>query len=582
MTLRAAIVLPLLAALAFATACSGGNGDSTPTSAVPGGPGATGGSNNGTPGTTQSVTLDFSFEPILSGFKRPVFVTSNGIAGDERLFVVEKGGLIRIVADGAIQPMPFLNVTSLVATSGNEQGLLGMAFHPDFERNGRFFIAYTGITAGAGDNTVAEYRVSAANPDLADPATGKIILAIPDFAANHNGGMIAFGPDGYLYFGTGDGGQAGDPRQNGQDKEALLGKMLRLDVDNVPPGSTYGIPASNPFANGGGAPEAWAYGLRNPWRFSFDRETGDLYIADVGQAKFEEVNFQSATSKGGENYGWNIVEGSECYTGSGCDKTTSVAPVVAYDHSKGCSITGGYVYRGAAYPEIAGLYLYTDYCSGTVWSLTRGDNTFSSSILLEGVDSVTSFGEDNAGEMYAVDDNGNLRKLVVERTVTTSAPASGQKRVKLTVESPEFGGGRALPSTYTCDGAGGSPQLSWDQTPPGTRSWVVMLEDTSAASEKQGHWVLFNIPPVATFLAANIPEGEQLGAGPIQQGKNVDGKVTYLAPCPGDGKEHTYRFVTYALNTTLALKGGATRDEILKAMDGHIIGEGELVAKYKR
>ncbi len=582
MTLRAAIVLPILAVLALATACTGGNSDSTPTSTVPGSSGTNGGVNGGSPGS-QSVTLDFSFEPILSGFKRPTFVTGNGVAGDERLFVVEKGGLVRIVKDGAIVPMPFLDVTSLVATSGNEQGLLGMAFHPEFETNGRFFIAYTGITAGAGDNTVSEYRVSAGNADLADPSTGKILLAIPDFAGNHNGGMLAFGPDGYLYFGTGDGGQSGDPRKNGQNTEALLGKMLRLDVDEVPAGAKYGIPASNPFANGGGAAEVWAYGLRNPWRFSFDRETGDLFIADVGQNKFEEVNFQPADSKGGENYGWNIVEGAECYADSGCDKTSSVAPVATYDHGKGCSVTGGYAYRGAEYPEIAGMYLYADYCSGTVWSLIRGENgTFSISVLLEGVDSVTSFGEDNAGEMYAVDDDGNLRKLVVERTVTTSAPSSGPKRVKLTVESPEFGGGRALPSTYTCDGAGGSPQLSWDQTPPGTRSWVVMLEDTGADEERRGHWVLFNVPPVATFLAANIPEGEQLGAGPIQQGKNADGKVSYLAPCPGDGKEHTYRFVTYALNTTLPLKGGATRDEILKAMEGHIIGEGELVAKYKR
>jgi len=582
MTQRALFLLPLLAVIAIATACNGGNGSGSPTSTSPGGNGGnTPGSGDGN-GGNGAVTLNFTLEPMLTGFRRPVFVTGSGIEGDARLFVVEKGGLIRIVEDGEIIDDPFLDVSDIITAQGNEQGLLGLAFHPDYENNGRFFIAYTADSAGAGDNTVAEYAVSASDPNQADPGSATVLLAIEDFAANHNGGMLAFGPDGYLYFGTGDGGQGGDPRDNGQNTEALLGKMLRLDVDNRE-GGPYGIPESNPFVDGGGAPEVWAYGLRNPWRFSFDRQTGDLYIADVGQNRHEEVNFQPADSAGGENYGWNIVEGPECFIDDNCDKSGFVEPVATYDHSNGCSITGGYVYRGATYPEIAGGYFYADYCSGQVWMMTRdASGEFSTSVVIQGIRSITSFGQDNAGELYAVDDGGNLRSLSVQRIVTTSAPKTEKDPVKLTLESPDFGNGRSLPAVYTCDGEGTSPQITWDQTPAGTRSFVILFDDTSVDEEIQSQWMLFNIPPVGFQIGANVPEGPQIGAGPIQQGKTASGKMGYSAPCPEDGKKHDYRYSIYALNTTLPLAGGATRAEVVQAMEGHILGQGELETSYTR
>ena len=572
--------LSILAAffVVLAAACTGGgNGNN---SNAPGS--ADDRTNSSTIGTTTTTATPgppkVAFAKVLDGFKRPVFVTA-AFAGDTRLFVVEKGGTIRIVENGAILADPFLDVRKLVITQGNEQGLLGLAFHPDYKTNGRFFIAYTANSAGAGDNSLAEYRVSSSNPNKADAASGKVLLAIPDFAANHNGGMVAFGPDGYLYMSTGDGGAQGDTKANGQNKNALLAKILRLDVDTVPAGKTYGIPSTNPFAGGGGAPEAWAYGLRNPWRFSFDRATGDLYIGDVGQDKWEEIDVQIASSKGGENYGWNTVEGPECYSPANCDKSASVAPVASYAHAQGCSVTGGYVYRGTKYPALVGTYLYADYCSGNVWTMTRDTaGKYTSTIAVEDIKSINSFGEDGAGELYAVDDNGSLLR------VTAAAPSSSGTTAKLTltVESPEIAAGKSIPARFTCDGANTSPQLSWDPTPPRTRSFVVILEDPDASGGTYSHWVLFNIPTVATFLGEGISAGGQLGAGPIQQGKNAAGSVAYTGPCPPSGKEHNYRFRVYALDISLSLKGGATREEVLKAVEGHILAEGELAAKYKR
>ncbi len=564
----------------LATACNGGGGSNPGDN--PGGTSATG---NGSSGGTATPALPaVTLERIAEGFTRPVYVTTPPDDAS-RLFVVEKTGKIRIVRDGQIAAEPFLDVTSLITAQGNEQGLFSIAFHPDYASNGRFFIMYTANSAGSGDNTVAEYRVSS-NPDRADPASAKVLLAIPDRAQNHNGGQVTFGPDGYLYVGTGDGGGAGDTAGNAQNKDVLLGKVLRLDVDNVPAGQPYGIPASNPFVNESGTkPEIWAYGLRNPWRFSFDRETKDLYIADVGQNQWEELNLQPAASKGGENYGWNTMEARACFpSGDSCDKTGLVQPIAMYTHNQGCSITGGYVYRGDDQPALKGWYLFTDYCSGNLWIRRAGEtDNFNSNVAGKTEASISSFGEDANGELYATDDSGGrLYRVVAEapEPVGSAAPETPKDAVKLVVESPDFEGLDVYPKEYTCDGADTSPALSWNTTPPRTRSFVIVIDDPDAGNFS--HWVLFNIPPVSTFVTAGIEPGAQLGAGPIQQGRNGKGDLGYSGPCPSDGKEHDYHVTVYALDTTLALVGGATREDVLSAIDGHILGKGELVAKYKR
>lgn len=362
-----------------------------------------------TPAGTPAPLPDAELEEVASGLARPTFVTHAG-DGSGRLFVLEKQGRIRVIEDGRVLPEPFLDITGVVKSSGNEQGLLGLAFHPDYERNGRFFVYYT---AQDNDNTVAEYRV-AGDANRADLRSGKELLAVADKYSNHNGGMLAFGPDGYLYIAMGDGGSSGDPDDNGQDLLAFLGKILRIDVDS---GDPYAIPESNPFivrSNARG--EIWAWGLRNPWRFSFDRETGDLWIADVGQNKYEEVNFQPAGSKGGENYGWAVMEGTHCFRpSSGCDTTGMTTPIFEYDHGEGCSITGGYVYRGEAHPALTGIYLFTDYCTGNLWATRQVGGTFDTEQIGRLPGSISSFGEDEAGELYAVRDSEGAVYRVVAR-----------------------------------------------------------------------------------------------------------------------------------------------------------------------
>jgi glucose/arabinose dehydrogenase len=362
--------------------------------------------------TVTTTAVSYGLLLISDDLTEPVFLTS--APGDAtRLFVVEKTGRIRILKNGNLLATPFLNLHDSVST-GSEQGLLGLAFAPDYETSGRFFVSYTsprGSLSG-GTSVIAEYRVSTGNPDMANPQSGRTVLRLDQPYSNHNGGMIAFGPDGYLYVGFGDGGGGGDPVGTGQDPSDLLGSILRLDVSGD---SGYAIPPTNPFATSTtNAPELWNYGLRNPWRFSFDRATGDLFIADVGQGNWEEVNAVPAGSTGGENFGWNQMEGFVCFT-QGCSAQGRVLPVIAYDHGNGCSVTGGYVYRGSAVSALQGHYLYGDYCGGWVRSFrleggqavdAQDRPTLSPGGLL------TSFGEDLAGEVYVLTQGGSVYRIV--------------------------------------------------------------------------------------------------------------------------------------------------------------------------
>lgn len=354
--------------------------------------------------------------PVAAGLAQPVFLTHSG-DGSGRSFIVEKPGTIRILADGRLRETPFLDIRDRVGARGSEQGLLGLAFPPDFARRGVFFVNYTDRN---GDTVVARFSLTA-DPDRADPASERLVLKIAQPAANHNGGMLAFGPDGRLYIGMGDGGGAGDVYRNGQNPDTLLGKLLRLDV-TTDPARPYTIPADNPWVaalwNGQDVrDEVWAVGLRNPWRFSFDRATGDLWIADVGQNVYEEVNRAPAGSAGGLNYGWPIMEGAHCYPGSAaCQQAGLTLPVVEYTHgADGCSITGGYVYRGSLSPALAGAYLYSDYCSGKIWGLARDGDTWRSVELLDTDLNISSFGEDEAGEVYVVDLKGGVYRVATER-----------------------------------------------------------------------------------------------------------------------------------------------------------------------
>ena len=340
---------------------------------------------------------------VASGLDQPLYLTAP--AGDTRLFVVEQTGRIRIVSGGALLPTPFIDLSAKIS-AGGERGLLSMAFHPDYAHNGFFYVDYTDTQ---GDTRVERYHVGA-SANVADPASAQRVLTVAQPYANHNGGLVMFGPDGYLYVGMGDGGSGGDPQGNGQNPAALLGKILRIDVNGAAP---YAIPPTNPFVGQTGKrPEIWFTGVRNPWRFSFDREAGLLYLADVGQNAWEEVNVTPAAT-GGLNLGWNLMEASHCYGGGGCSQQGLTLPVLEYSHADGCSITGGYVYRGSAVPAIRGHYFYADYCQGWIRSF-RWDGSQAvdrRSWDLGGIGNVTSFGEDAAHELYVTSANGRLYRF---------------------------------------------------------------------------------------------------------------------------------------------------------------------------
>jgi glucose/arabinose dehydrogenase len=339
--------------------------------------------------TPLSVTL----QPFAQGFRRPLdFRQAND--GSDRLYVVEKAGVIRVLHGDQPVAQAFLDIQQQVGSGGSEQGLLGLAFDPQYAVNGLFYVNFTDRN---GDSVVARYQVSG-DPDIADPATGSVILVQPQPFPNHNGGNLVFGPDGYLYIGFGDGGSAGDPMGNGQKSSTWLGKLLRIDVRGEFP---YTVPPDNPFVGvPGWLPEIWALGLRNPWRYTFDRATGDLYLGDVGQGMWEEVDYLPAGTAGA-NFGWSVTEGNHCFR-DGCDLSPFVPAVAEYSHDRGdCAVIGGYVYRGATYPALQGVYLYADECTGRLWALTRDANGAWSSVEQgrTGI-SISSFGEDDSGEMY--------------------------------------------------------------------------------------------------------------------------------------------------------------------------------------
>lgn len=424
-------------------------------------------------------------------------VTAITSAGDGRLFLTQQTGTVSIWNGTQILQTPFLDVSAKITCCG-EQGLLSTAFHPDYASNGLLFVNYTNLN---GDTVIERYRVSN-DPNRADPASSTILLTIAQPFVNHNGGQLQFGPDGLLYIGMGDGGSANDPNCNAQSDQSLLGKLLRIDVNqNVATAPFYGIPPDNPFLASGGPPEAWAKGLRNPWRFSFDRVTGDLLIGDVGQDAREEVDFQPAASHGGENYGWKVMEGTLCGQGgtSGCTVPVPPCgdpaytdPVIEYGHDGGaCTVIGGYVYRGLEVPELYGMYVYGDYCSGQMFAALPG--TWSPTSLPFSAPKLTTFGEDSFGELYAATQDGALYRfaatIVPLATITDVSPATGLARggqrvtiqgTNFTRETQVFFGGAAAvvqvsnPTTLTAIAPAGAPgtvdvSVGNPGTPPATR-----------------------------------------------------------------------------------------------------------------
>jgi glucose/arabinose dehydrogenase len=369
-----------------------------------------------TPTVTPTPTLPpaiawpvITLTPLANGFDQPIHVTHAG-DGSGRIFVVERAGTIQILENGQKLAAPFLNIIDRVECCASELGLFSMAFPPDFETDAHFYVSYTAKVDDQVTSRISRFGLTA-DVNVADPGSEQIVLEFEQPENNHNGGQISFGPDGYLYISTGDGGSGGDPWNNGQTLSTLLGKLLRIDVESGDP-VTYTIPADNPFVgNSAARGEIWAYGLRNPWRFSFDRQTGDLYIGDVGQGEWEEIDFQPADSPGGENYGWKIMEGPECYNANSCDQSGLVLPVASYGRNLGQSITGGMVYRGSQFPGMGGIYFYADYQTGRIFGLRRVNNEWQTTEFTNSPYNIASFGEDEAGEIYIVDLGGAVYQI---------------------------------------------------------------------------------------------------------------------------------------------------------------------------
>ncbi|MCB9139599.1 MAG: PQQ-dependent sugar dehydrogenase [Caldilineaceae bacterium] len=396
-------------------------------------------------GATRGTVVDPAVAhliPVTGEAVNPVFLTHAG-DGSGRIFVVERGGRIRIIEDGQMLPAPFLDISRKVATGG-ECGMLSLAFAPDYAASGEFYVYYSyglgDLVApalpdepnGGCDTVVARFSVDSDDANRADAESEEIVLAVNQPYLNHNGGQLQFGPDGYLYIGLGDGGSGGDPHNLAHNPAGLLGKLLRIDVAGQ---ATYAVPADNPFIGAPGyRPEIWAVGLRNPWRFSFDRQTGDLYIGDVGQGLVEEIDFQPAASRGGEDYGWRTMEGDRCYNAEACDQTGLTAPVFTYDHAQpncGGSVTGGYVYRTDEASPLSGRYIFGDYCLRQIWALTPSGQPaaaqeWSGELLMDVPFSVMSFGEDEAGALYVLGSDNTIY-LIMSMSVQRYLPLIRQQ-----------------------------------------------------------------------------------------------------------------------------------------------------------
>jgi|CXWL01.1.fsa_nt_gi glucose/arabinose dehydrogenase len=481
-------------------------------------------------GTAQKImneTLDMSkivFQEIASGFINPVFITNAG-DGSGRLFIIERAGRIRIIKNGIPLATPFLDIQAIVKSTSGEQGLLALAFHPAYSTNGKFFIAYTAPRNGdnVGSNLILEQFTVSSNPNIANPTSGSILLTIAHPShSNHNGGGLAFGQDGYLYWTTGDGGSGGDPNNNAQNLNKLLGKVLRIDVNS---GSPYGIPITNPFYSNPDPnirKEIWAYGLRNSWRFSFDSLTDDIYIGDVGQNEREEIDFQLAGGAGGENYGWRVMEGSLCYNPpSGCDQSGKTLPVAEYDHSIGCAVTGGYVYRGNTFPSLYGHYFYADYCTGIFFNLYR--NSTPAWEPVQSMDTpyyVSTFGEDEQKEMYLADySTGKIYSIGYQITPP----------VTITYQSNGVNDGWVLESSQTSNKGG-----SLNST-----AMIFAVGDNAANKQFRGilHFDTSSLPDTAIITSATLKVKKQglAGTNPFvtHTGLRMDIRKPYLGPGMG-------------------------------------------------
>lgn len=397
-----------------------------------GGGGAAG--SGGTPGGLYDCSApsgaagNLKLTSIATGLDDPLLVKSPP-DDPARLIVAQRDGVIRLIENGQLVATPYLDISGRVL-SGGERGLLGVAFHPSFAQNGRFFVHYSGdgTTAPNGSTVISEFvagtqAAPSPNADTADPGSESVLLTVAQPYSNHNGGSIEFKPGGgnNLFIGLGDGGSGGDPQNNGQTLSTLLGKILRIDVDGSAPGKNYGIPSGN-MSGANVEPEIWSYGVRNPWRTTFDPCTGDMYVADVGQNQWEEINVEPANKGSGSNYGWRVMEGTHCYNpSSGCDQSGKVLPVAEYDHSSGCSVTGGHVYRGSSIAWLRGTYIYADYCSGRFWSFAwNGSQATGLAEITDDINpsaavkNITSFGQDAAGEIYVTSFNGQVYRIDAE------------------------------------------------------------------------------------------------------------------------------------------------------------------------
>lgn len=479
-------------------------------------------------------------QSFASGFTRPVDIEN---CNDNRVFIVEQAGYIRIVnPNGTALPTPFLNIDARVGSNGNEQGLLGLAFHPKYKENGYFYVDYTN---NAGNTVISRFNVSANDSNLANANSELILLTIFQPYSNHNGGCVKFGPDGYLYIGMGDGGSAGDPGNRAQNLDSLLGKMLRIDVNN---GALYSIPPDNPFINKPNArPEVWSYGMRNPWRYSFDKLNGDLWIADVGQNLWEEVNVQAGGSPGGKNYGWRCYEANHAYNTAGCQpQNTYFAPVFELAHSSGyCSITGGYVYRGAKYSDLFGFYFFTDYCNPMIQVLKRtSSGTYQqyNTISFTGA-AVSTFGTDQYGELYVANlTNGQIKKIV-STICSPTAFISSDDTLIVCADSIELStpyGDSLLYSWATPSGPGSSNSIWVNQD-----GWcnVTVMNATGCQNTDSVYVMIKGAPPAAaiagldTVYCSNLSPADSLTGTPSGgafTGDGMTGNVFY-ADSAGNG-----------------------------------------------